>query len=282
MNTQFFSKKFLNVFLAMGIILISVVLVILKQLPSPPLVGLTQEASTTPPILVPISSNLFPYLEVTGGCDWSYSGTCINMRSGPGIEYPVVLRLRNGIVLKVAGTISGKDGKQWYKVEQDAELRYPDRVKSEWYVLADAVTLLHNDGDHRLSKGNVSTTTKRIVVRLSEEMLYAYDGDTLFMQEPISTGLNLTPTSIGNFTVYAMTPSRYMQGPIVGFSDQAYDLPGVPWNLYFTTGGEVIHGAYWHNSFGRPWSHGCVNLSPDSAKKLYLWADIGMKVSVEP
>jgi lipoprotein-anchoring transpeptidase ErfK/SrfK len=130
-------------------------------------------------------------------------------------------------------------------------------------------------------KGEVVTTEKRIVVNLSEEMLYAYDGDVLFMQEPISTGLNITPTPLGTFTVYAMTPSRYMQGPLPGVSDQVYDLPGVPWNLYFTTDGAVIHGAYWHNKFGQPWSHGCVNLPPDKAKELYLWSDIGMKVTVE-
>ena len=102
------------------------------------------------------------------------------------------------------------------------------------------------------------------------------------MQAPISTGLNLTPTPLGTFTVYAMTPSRYMQGPIPGISDQVYDLPGVPWNLYFTQDGAVIHGAYWHNHFGEPWSHGCVNLSPENAKKLYYWAELGVKVTVKP
>jgi lipoprotein-anchoring transpeptidase ErfK/SrfK len=112
-------------------------------------------------------------------------------------------------------------------------------------------------------------------------MLYAYDGDTLYMQEAISTGLELTPTPRGVFTVYRMTPSRYMQGPIPGISDQYFDLPGVPWNLYFTPEGAVIHGAYWHDRFGSPWSHGCVNLPPEKAKKLYAWAEIGTKVVVQ-
>ena len=71
-----------------------------------------------------------------------------------------------------------------------------------------------------------------------------------------------------------------MQGPIPGVSTQVYDLPGVPWNLYFTAGGSVIHGAYWHDHFGKPWSHGCVNLPPQKAKELYLWAPIGIKVTV--
>ena len=72
-----------------------------------------------------------------------------------------------------------------------------------------------------------------------------------------------------------------MQGPIVGVSDQYYDLPGVPWDLYFTKGGDVIHGAYWHDKFGQPWSHGCVNLPLDQAEKLYLWADVGTPVIVQ-
>jgi hypothetical protein len=110
---------------------------------------------------------------------------------------------------------------------------------------------------------------------------YAYDGDELFMQEPISVGLEGTPTPRGTFKVYTMIPSRYMQGPIPEVSDQYYDLPGVPWNLYFTKDGAVIHGAYWHDHFGQPWSHGCVNLPPQKAKELYLWADIGTTVTVQ-
>ena len=100
------------------------------------------------------------------------------------------------------------------------------------------------------------------------------------MEEKVSTGIELTPTPRGNFTVFRKTPSRYMQGPIPGISDHYYDLPGVPWNLYFTEQGAVIHGAYWHDSFGTPWSNGCVNMPIASAEKLYKWADIGTEVVV--
>ena len=102
------------------------------------------------------------------------------------------------------------------------------------------------------------------------------------MDVDISTGLALTPTPRGTFTIFKKTPSRYMQGPLPNLSDQQrYDLPGVPWNLYFTQGGAVIHGAYWHDSFGARYSHGCVNLSPDNARKLYEWADLGTTVIVK-
>ena len=231
-------------------------------------------ATSTPP-------TLYPYIEVVDSCGPYYGGgPCVNMRSGPGTQYPVVLQLRTGMVLKVADTVTDTGGHEWYKIVQDADIRYPERITSEWYVSADVVNLFYDDGDHRLAHPVNETSVKSILVDLSSEMLYAYDGNTLFMEEPISTGLELTPTAIGTFTVYKMTPSRYMQGPLPGVSDQVYDLPGVPWNLYFTQDGAVIHGAYWHDHFGEPWSHGCVNLSPDNAKKLYYWADIGTTVTV--
>jgi lipoprotein-anchoring transpeptidase ErfK/SrfK len=50
-----------------------------------------------------------------------------------------------------------------------------------------------------------------------------------------------------------------------------YDLPGVPWISYITESGISLHGTYWHNNFGRPRSHGCINLSPKAAKWVYLW-----------
>ena len=101
------------------------------------------------------------------------------------------------------------------------------------------------------------------------------------MEMVISTGLELTPTPRGTFSVFKKTPSRYMQGPLPGLPYDYYDLPGVPWNLYFTHEGAVIHGAYWHNSFGSRYSHGCVNLPPDEAKKLYDWAVLGTTVIVQ-
>ena len=50
-----------------------------------------------------------------------------------------------------------------------------------------------------------------------------------------------------------------------------FDLPGVPWVLYITKSGISLHGTYWHNDFGRPRSHGCINLTPQAAKWLFRW-----------
>ena len=141
--------------------------------------------------------------------------------------------------------------------------------------------LFFDDGNHLMKEGETATSSKRIVIDLSDQKLSAYDGDTLFMKESVSTGLPQTKTPIGTFSIYKMMPSRYMQGPLPSCSDDYYDFPGVPWDLYFTRGGAVIHGAYWHDNFGRPQSHGCVNMPPQKAKELYLWADLGTPVTVQ-
>jgi lipoprotein-anchoring transpeptidase ErfK/SrfK len=222
---------------------------------------------------------LYSYIEVIDSCGPAYNGACVNVRSGPGTEYPVVSKLRNGVVLKVGETAQGND-REWYKIIFDEEVRYPERIEGDWYVAKDFATSFQNIGDEYLNK-NSPKTDKKIVVDRSEQTLYAYEGGQLFMQELISTGKELTPTPRGVFTVYKKTPSRYMQGPLPDISDQFYDLPGVPWNLYFTEHGAVVHGAYWHDNFGQRWSHGCVNLPYEKAKELYLWADIGTKVIVQ-
>lgn len=235
-----------------------------------------QNATTTPPL---IEMPLFHYIEVRESCGPYYEGECVRMRSGPGTHYPTIARLRTGVVLKVALAVRVEDV-LWYKIAVDESLHFPERVESDWYVAADVVHPIMDDGDHFLTNEFIIFTEKHITVDVSEQMLYAYDGDTLYMQERISTGLEFSPTPRGTFTVFKMTPSRYMQGPIPNVSEDFFDLPGVPWNMYFTYGGAVIHGAYWHDHFGQPWSHGCVNLTPDAAKQLYLWTDIGTKVTV--
>lgn len=247
----------------------------------PPSLG--QATSVIPAPLVKAKD--FHYIEIVDGCGpYHNTGVCVNLRLGPGTEYPSVSHLRTGVVLRVQSKIhKAKDGSLWYKVIQDRELRYPERVTGDWYVAVnpDAIRAFDDIGDERAPVGEKASTTKRIVVSLTEEMLYAYEGDQLFMKEPVSPGLADTPTPRGKFTVFYKTPSRYMQGPIPGVSEQEYDLPGVPWNLYFTAEGAVIHGAYWHDNFGKKWSHGCVNMAPKSAEKLYNWAVIGMSVIVK-
>lgn len=235
-------------------------------------------------VVTPLSKDKpvpYDFLEVTGGCSHDYAGNCVLAHSGLQEDSQMVARLRIGMVLKVAESIQ-KDGVTWYKIAFDDWVRYPERIGTDWYVSAtSSIAISHEAGEEALAPGETVVSTKRIIVDRGDETLSAYEGDSLFMKTSISAGLALTPTPRGIFTVYRKTPSRYMQGPLPGISDQYYDLPGVPWNLYFTLQGGVIHGAYWHDSFGKPWSHGCVNLNLTDAQKLYRWADVGTSVIVQ-
>jgi hypothetical protein len=245
-------------------------------------VRITTATSSEAQELLPVEQVLFEYVEVFDSCGPHFEGECLRVRSGPGTEYPVVASLRKGIVLKVGGKVE-RDDQAWYKIVFDEWLRYPNRITGDWYVAADFVKVLLDEGDKTVwDHGSVASSSKSITVDRSEQKLYAYAGDELFIETDISTGLELTPTPRGTFTIYKKTPSRYMQGPLPNLVDQQYyDLPGVPWNLYFTEGGAVIHGAYWHNSFGSRYSHGCVNLPPDIAHILYTWTELGTTVIVQ-
>ena len=109
-----------------------------------------------------------------------------------------------------------------------------------------------------------------IDVNLSTQTLVAYVGQEAVFRTNVSTGTSRTPTVVGTFHVYVKYESTRMQGP-------GYDLPNVPHVMYFYQG-YGLHGTYWHNNFGTPMSHGCVNLSVDDARWLYNWASVGTKV----
>jgi lipoprotein-anchoring transpeptidase ErfK/SrfK len=229
---------------------------------------------------VPIETNRVHFIEVVTSCNDKYVGACVRARTAPSATATVATKLRTGMVLRTVGEATSSDGTKWYKIGFDEWLRYSDRVSGDWYVSAAVVSEVYAEPSEVASE-DYATGTKKIIVDRSEQQLYAYDGDTLFLKATTSTGLLLTPTPRGTFHIFKKVPTRYMQGPLPYLVDkEVYDLPGVPWNMYFTSLGAAIHGAYWHNDFGNPHSHGCVNLPPDVAKKLYYWADVGTTVTV--
>jgi lipoprotein-anchoring transpeptidase ErfK/SrfK len=118
---------------------------------------------------------------------------------------------------------------------------------------------------------------KTIVVSLSHQIFWAYKGDQVVMSSYVSTGRAGFDTPVGSFAVLSKLPSQTMEGVIGG---EYYNVPDVPWVLYFTNRGHALHGTYWHNNFGTPMSHGCVNLPLDVAAWLYDWAPVGTPVLV--
>lgn len=233
-------------------------------------------------LTVPLSDIGAKYVEVASSCNHAYVGECIGAYAEPRRDSEVVARLRQGMVLTVREEVI-ENGEVWYKITfEDQFLYYPERITSDWYVAASDVVAVYKEGIVLPEEDEVPYSGKRIVVDISEQRLTAYEENgEIFIETAISTGLELSPTPVGEYTIFRMMPSRYMQGPIEGIpGSDYYDLQGVPWNLYFTRGGAVIHGAYWHDSFGSRYSHGCVNVLPETAKILYDWAELGTVVEV--
>jgi len=119
-------------------------------------------------------------------------------------------------------------------------------------------------------------TYKWIDIDLSSQSLRAYAGNRVVYSTRISSGVARHPTVQGTFRVYSKIRSQRMRG---GTGREHYDLPNVPHVMYFY-GAYAIHGAYWHNNFGRPMSHGCVNLPLGIAATLYSWTPMGTTVVV--
>lgn len=113
-----------------------------------------------------------------------------------------------------------------------------------------------------------------IEVDLSEQKLIAWDGETKFLETPVSSGLPWSPTPKGEFRVWTKFKYTKMEG---GQGKYYYYLPNVPYVMFFENEkvpgykGYSLHGTYWHNDFGTPRSHGCVNLPTPVAEKLFYW-----------
>ncbi len=108
-----------------------------------------------------------------------------------------------------------------------------------------------------------SPDEKWIEVNVTAQQVVAWEGNVPVMAFLTSTGLPNTPTVLGEYNIYWKLESTLMAGP-------GYYLPDVPYTMYFYAG-YGLHGAYWHNNFGQPMSHGCVNLSNENSKQLFEW-----------
>ncbi|MCY7385462.1 MAG: L,D-transpeptidase [Microcoleus sp. CAN_BIN18] len=116
------------------------------------------------------------------------------------------------------------------------------------------------------------STQRWIEIDLSRQKLIAWEGNKSVYAVFISSGKSSTPTRTGTFAIQTKHPIARMTGP-------DYDVPDVPYTMYYD-GGMAIHGAYWHNLFGTPVSHGCTNVAVNHAKWLFNWASVGTAVVV--
>ena len=108
-----------------------------------------------------------------------------------------------------------------------------------------------------------------IHVKLSQQALVAYEGDRPVFATLVSTGKPGHETPTGLYRIQSKHVSTTMDDD--ASEDGAYSIEDVPWTMYFH-GNYALHGAFWHYTFGRVRSHGCVNLSPADARWLFQWS----------
>jgi len=179
---------------------------------------------------------------------------------------PLIYRLYYASTYWVVGREEDGLGIVWYKL-------LDDRHYNHFYVPAVSLRLVPASELFPISP-KVPREEKRIEVDLGAQTMKAYEDDNVVYKARISSGVRTREGGFSTPTGYYRTtrkrPCRHMAYP----SDETYtgfDLPGVPWVSYFTSNGVAFHGAYWHNDFGVPHSHGCINLTPEAAKWVYLW-----------
>ncbi|MEZ4643887.1 MAG: L,D-transpeptidase family protein [Chloroflexota bacterium] len=122
----------------------------------------------------------------------------------------------------------------------------------------------------------VGANERWVDVNLTTQSLVAYEGDTAVLSTFISSGTWQHPTVTGQFRIYLTYQSQTMDGRRLGYD---YYLENVPYVMYFYED-YALHGTFWHNNFGTPMSHGCVNMKTSEAGWLYEWVSIGTLVNV--
>jgi lipoprotein-anchoring transpeptidase ErfK/SrfK len=170
----------------------------------------------------------------------------------------------------VTAIVDGPDGAPWYEITEAWE-------GITYYAAAAHLAPIPYD-DYAPFESAVPDSQKRIQVSLAAQTLTAYEGSRVVSRVDVSTGVPNsgaaglpTETPTGTFNISSKLPAKYMGDSRL--TDNLGDkfLTGVPWVMFFETGGYALHGAYWHNNFGAPMSKGCVNLRPADAQWLYRW-----------
>jgi hypothetical protein len=185
-------------------------------------------------------------------------------RSRPGMGSKLAYRYYYGTTHWVVDLHFDSQGSPWYRVKDD-------RWDISYYAQAEHLRLIAPD-ELALRSPDLPPEAKRIEVDLENQSVTAYEWDKPVLAVRAATGLHFangkSSTPLGTFETFYKRPSRHMVGGSGAFR---FDLPGVPWVCYFTDTGVAFHGTYWHNDYGRPRSHGCINLPNEAAKWLYCW-----------
>ena len=191
-----------------------------------------------------------------------FTDTIWNLRRPESHAY----RLYFSTVYWITAVVKDEKEKTWYKI-------FDDKWNMYYYAEPAHLRPINKQEVEPLSP-HVPADEKKIEIRLEKQLVIAYEaGNPVFMSRTatgahFSDGDFRTPT--GDYMTNRKRPSRHMAGGDPA-APTGFDLPGIPWVSYLTKTGISFHGTYWHNDYGRPRSHGCINLSPTAAKWVYRW-----------
>lgn len=164
-----------------------------------------------------------------------------------------------------ASAINPIDGQIWYAL-------LDDKFNRQYYAPGKYIRLL-SEGELAPLSSDVPNAEKLVKVNLNGQLMMAYERSRLVYATRVSTGGRLRSgtytTPVGEYLTYHKRPTRHMAAGDLAAS--GFDLPGVPWVIYIKENGISFHGTYWHNDYGRPRSHGCINMTAQAAKWLYRW-----------
>lgn len=177
---------------------------------------------------------------------WVISPT-LNVRRTPGLDGKLLGELKHYQVVPILEE-TVRDRQRWVRIGQD------QWTSATWVSVARP----------KPRPGNIRADERWVGVNLKEQTFVAHEGDKPVYAGLIASGVAGSPTVQGIFRTWWRLVSRRMAGP-------GYYLEEVTWTCYFS-GGYALHTAYWHDNFGRPRSHGCVNMSPYDAWWVFQWS----------
>ncbi len=176
--------------------------------------------------------------------------------------------------------IARRFGLTWPQLAQANNIVNPDQIYAGQTLIVPGGGVVTDAGAFAATAPLVEPASptifvgRQVVVDLSDQMVYAFENGQLVRSVLVSTGLPATPTVQGDYNVYVKYGAQTMSGP-------GYYLPDVPYVMYFYQG-YALHGTYWHNNFGNPMSHGCVNLPTPEAEWLFNnFVEVGTPVHVK-
>jgi hypothetical protein len=171
-------------------------------------------------------------------------------------------RLYYGTTHWITAIVTDKrDGGSWYKAHDVA-------LGIDYYIRPECIHLFSKEELAPIS-GYVQENEKWIEIHLGHQILLAYEAGRPVFSARVSTGTKNYETPTGSFRTFHKRPTYHMYGGADASS--MFDLPGVPWDTYITETGVALHGTYWHNDFGTPHSHGCINMAIQDAKWIFRW-----------